>query len=105
GRARALAQTQPVNYMVFDILAANGSDISSVAYVERRQLLESVLPRLGDPGRWSVPPSFTDGPATLDAAASLALEGVVAKRLISTYRPGLRSPDWVKIKHQLTGGY
>jgi bifunctional non-homologous end joining protein LigD len=104
-RAWALAQTQPVNYMVFDILAANGSDISSVAYVERRQLLESVLPRLGDPGQWSVPPSFTDGPATLDAAASLALEGVVAKRLLSTYRPGQRSPDWVKIKHEQTGDY
>jgi bifunctional non-homologous end joining protein LigD len=105
GRARALAVTQPVNYMVFDILAANGTDISSVAYVERRQLLESVLPRLGDPGRWAVPPNFPDGPATLDAAASLSLEGVVAKRLTSTYRPGLRSPDWVKIKNEQTGEY
>jgi bifunctional non-homologous end joining protein LigD len=104
-RTRTLAQTRPVNYLVFDILEANGTDISGIAYVERRQLLESVLPRLGDPGRWSVPPSFTDGPATLDAAASLALEGVVAKRLVSTYRPGLRSPDWVKIKHERTGDY
>ena len=52
GRARALAQTQPVNYMIFDLLAANGSDISAVALVERRALLESILPRLGDPGPW-----------------------------------------------------
>jgi bifunctional non-homologous end joining protein LigD len=76
-----------------------------VAYVERRALLESILPRLGDPSPWSVPPSFTDGTATVAAAASLALEGVVAKRLLSTYRPGQRSPDWVKIKHDLTGDY
>lgn len=104
-RARALAQSLPVNFMIFDVLSANGSDISAVAYVERRQLLESVLPRLGDPGQWSVPPSFTDGAATSAAASSLALEGVVAKRLLSTYRPGTRSPDWVKIKHDLTGEY
>jgi bifunctional non-homologous end joining protein LigD len=27
------------------------------------------------------------------------MEGVVAKRLGSPYRPGVRSPDWVKLKH------
>lgn len=105
GRASQLAATQPVTYMIFDVLAANGTDISSVPYRDRRQWLDSIGPSLGDGNRWSVPPSFADGPATLAAAAAMSLEGVVAKRLSSIYRPGLRSPDWVKIKHEKTGDY
>ncbi len=105
GRARQLAATIPVNYMIFDILSANGTDVSSVPYVDRRQLLESILPAAGSSARWAVPPQFTDGEATVQAALDLALEGVVAKRLSSTYRPGARSPDWIKIKNEQTGDY
>src|SRR5262245_11672030 len=105
GRARQLAASLPVSYMVFDILSANGTDIRGVPYVERRGLLESLAPRLGESGRWIVPPRFTDGEATLAAASELTLEGVVAKRLTSTYRPGVRSTDWVKLKHEQTGDY
>jgi bifunctional non-homologous end joining protein LigD len=105
GRARQLAATQPVTYMIFDVLHANGTDIQTVAYAERRAWLESLAGRLGGTGRWVVPPSFPDGPATLDAAESLSMEGVVAKRLSSSYRQGLRSPDWIKVKHELTGDY
>jgi bifunctional non-homologous end joining protein LigD len=105
GRAGQLAATQPVTYMIFDLLAANGTEVVGVPYVERRELLESVLPRLEDAGRWVVPPRFTDGDATLAAAGLMSLEGVVAKRLLSTYRPGQRSPDWVKVKQDQTGEY
>jgi bifunctional non-homologous end joining protein LigD len=105
GRAAQLASTIPVNYMIFDILSANGTDVSSVPYVDRRQLLESILPVAGPSTRWAVPPQFTDGEATVEAALELALEGVVAKRLSSTYRPGARSPDWIKIKNEQTGDY
>jgi hypothetical protein len=34
----------------------------------------------------------------LDACASLDVEGVVAKRVDSPYRPGVRSADWLKLK-------
>src|ERR671928_151118 len=34
------------------------------------------------------------------ASAEHGLEGIVAKRRASTYRPGQRSPDWRKVKHQ-----
>jgi bifunctional non-homologous end joining protein LigD len=105
GRARQLANTQPVTYMVFDVLEANGTDICTVPYAERREWLEGLASRWGTPGQWVVPPRFADGPATLDAAQSLALEGVVAKRLSSVYRPGSRSPDWIKVKLDRTGDY
>ena len=34
----------------------------------------------------------------LDACAGLDVEGVVAKRVDSPYRPGVRSRDWLKLK-------
>lgn len=104
-RARALAATIPVHYMIFDIVAANGTDITRASYVERRELLESILPASDAGTPWMVPPRFTDGEATLAAAKELALEGVVAKRLTSPYRPGVRSPDWIKVKNEQTGDY
>jgi bifunctional non-homologous end joining protein LigD len=103
-KARALAAARPINYMIFDMLSANGTNIMRASYVERRELLESVLPSPGQTP-WAVPPRFPDGPATLEAAKELTLEGVVAKRLSSPYRPGLRATDWIKVKHELTGDY
>jgi bifunctional non-homologous end joining protein LigD len=105
GRAAQLAATIPVTYMIFDVLRADGLDLSGVAYHQRRAWLEELGPRLGAGGRWLVPPSFDDGVATLAAARELSLEGVVAKRLGSLYRPGTRSPDWIKVKDERTGDY
>jgi bifunctional non-homologous end joining protein LigD len=105
GRVRQRAAAIPVSYMIFDVLAANGSDICAVPYTERREWLETLEGRIGGAGRWVVPPRFGDGPATLEAARDLSLEGVVAKRLTSAYRPGMRTRDWIKIKHDQTGEY
>jgi len=105
GRARALAATNPVHYMIFDIIAANGTDVTRASYAERRELLESILPPPGPTTPWAVPPRFTDGEATMEAARELALEGVVAKRLTSQYRFGNRSADWIKVKNERTGDY
>jgi bifunctional non-homologous end joining protein LigD len=38
------------------------------------------------------------GEAMYRVALQLSLEGIVAKRLASPYRPGVRSRDWLKIK-------
>ena len=34
----------------------------------------------------------------MEACLSLGLEGLVAKRVDSPYRPGVRSDDWLKVK-------
>jgi bifunctional non-homologous end joining protein LigD len=104
-RARQLQATLPVTYLIFDVLSANGTDICAAPYAQRREWLESVAARLAPSPRWLVPPSFPDGPATLEAARSLRLEGVVAKRLDAAYRPGIRTLDWIKIKLEYTGTY
>jgi len=101
-RAAKLASGLPVTYMIFDLLGFDGHDLTGEPYERRREALEDLpLPA----GRWLVPPSFDDGPATLAAAREYRLEGVVAKRLSSAYRPGVRSPDWVKYKADYTADF
>jgi bifunctional non-homologous end joining protein LigD len=101
-RAARLAVTAPVTYMIFDLLFYDGNDYTGLPYLARRERLEE-LDLAG--GRWMVPPSFGDGPATADAARENSLEGVVAKRNDSVYLPGSRSADWVKVKFDRTGDY
>jgi bifunctional non-homologous end joining protein LigD len=98
-RAAQLEASLPVTYMIFDLLSLAGEDLTGQPYTRRRQILEELAP--AGP-RWLVPPRFTDGQATLAAATEHALEGVVAKRSNSLYRPGQRSPDWVKVKRDET---
>jgi bifunctional non-homologous end joining protein LigD len=99
GRAARLAASLPVTYMIFDLLRLDSADLTGLPYSGRRATLEQL--ELAGP-RWLTPPRFTDGPATLSAARDYALEGVVAKRLSSTYRPGIRSADWIKEKLEHT---
>lgn len=97
GQARRLAATNPVTYLVFDVLRLYGVDLADRPYAERRATLERLV-KEHDVGPITIPPSFDDGPATVTACRQLGLEGVVAKRLDSVYRPGSRSPDWIKVK-------
>ncbi len=106
-RAEQLAARRPVTYLIFDLLRLDGADLCGRPYAERRAMLTGL--DLTGP-QWLVPPSFTDGAATWAAATEHGLEGVVAKRLDSLYRPGRRSPNWVKVKQVATddlivGGY
>jgi bifunctional non-homologous end joining protein LigD len=92
-----LAAAKPVTYLVFDLLSWDGEDLLDRPYAERRERLDA----LGLAGhRWVATPWFRGGGADVRAASEEnGLEGVVAKRLTSPYRPGLRSPDWRKIKN------
>jgi bifunctional non-homologous end joining protein LigD len=101
-RAARLAVTLPVTYMIFDLLRYAGEDLMHLPYAVRRARLED-LDLAG--ANWMVPPVFPDGAATEAAARENRLEGVVAKRLDTPYVPGLRSPDWVKVKFDRTGDY
>jgi bifunctional non-homologous end joining protein LigD len=47
-----------------------------------------------------MPPTYDDGLALATATFEQGLEGVVSKRLSSVYRPGRRSPDWLKFPHR-----
>jgi bifunctional non-homologous end joining protein LigD len=95
-------------YFVFDVLAIDRHDTIGLPYEERRRLLREVL---DDGANWQVPAHrLTDGRALLEATITQELEGVMAKRLGTTYRPGVRSKDWRKVKNRqqadvVIGGY
>ena len=92
----ARAADVPVSYQIFDLLAYDGIDATGLAYQDRRRLLAQVVPtglNFGVPAH-----HVGGGAALLQAAADLDLEGVMAKRLTSTYEPGRRSWNWVKVK-------
>lgn len=87
----------PVVYLVFDLLRLNGHDLTSLPLSQRRTLLEDVVSGLDAP--MQVPPVFDDVDAALAASDEFGLEGVVVKDPASRYRPGQRSPAWLKLKH------
>jgi bifunctional non-homologous end joining protein LigD len=94
----------PVYYHVFDLLSLDGQRVMDHPYTVRRALLDE----LGFPTCYSgdtrivVPPYMTDvnGMDLLGVAREHGLEGIVAKRLISIYQPGVWSPHWVKTRVQ-----
>jgi bifunctional non-homologous end joining protein LigD len=88
----------PVAYVIFDLLWLEGRSTLALPYSDRRHLLD----QLELNGRsWQTPANRVGGGAELLAAAEeRGLEGIVAKRLDSTYEPGRRSRAWVKIKNR-----
>ncbi|WP_022872285.1 ATP-dependent DNA ligase [Nesterenkonia alba] len=94
---RAVARI-PVHYMVFDVLhTAEHSDVTGWAYCQRRELLSDLLTGTA---HIQLPEDLGDlfGEA-MEVSQELDLEGILAKRATSVYRPGQRSQEWVKIKH------
>jgi DNA ligase D-like protein (predicted ligase)/DNA ligase D-like protein (predicted 3'-phosphoesterase) len=87
----------PVTYVAFDLLYLDGRSTLPLSYEQRRELLEAL--ELEGPA-WRVPAYHRgEGSALLEATRELGIEGIVAKRLDSTYEPGRRSSAWLKVKN------
>ncbi len=93
---KARTKLQPVDYVIFDLLHLDGRSVRELPYTERRELLEG----LGlDGPRWRTPRYRRGGGADLlEAASRQGLEGIVAKRCDSPYRPGKRTGEWIKTR-------
>ena len=95
--ARRLADQDPVVYLIFDLLHLDGRSLLELPYSDRRQLLDGLEL---EGAYWRTPPVLRGGgAAAVRASRRQGQEGVIAKRRSSRYRPGRRSPDWVKIKN------
>jgi bifunctional non-homologous end joining protein LigD len=88
----------PVTYYLFDVLHLGGHSTLGLPYRQRRDLLAE-LALEADSIR--TPPYFpaASGADVLEASKAQRLEGVLAKRLDSTYTPGRRNPAWQKVKN------
>jgi bifunctional non-homologous end joining protein LigD len=86
----------PVQFLAFDLLWLDGRSLLDLPLVERRARLNEVLVETRDIRLSQVVEG--DGKRFFEQVRELELEGIVAKRAASPYRPGIRSPDWRKIK-------
>jgi bifunctional non-homologous end joining protein LigD len=96
-------------FYVFDILWHDGRSLMSLPLTERRAILEAVLPKNNDSIHLSE--AFkVKGTTFFKTAEKMQLEGIMAKKADSVYKPGDRSKEWLKIKtatrHEVViGGY
>ncbi|MGH8958090.1 MAG: non-homologous end-joining DNA ligase [Acidimicrobiia bacterium] len=89
-------KSNPVTYMVFDLLFLDGRNLVDKPLSERRQLLEEIIV---PSDRVQISPAIVgEGTALFGAAQAQNLEGIVAKQLSSIYQPAARSRAWLKIK-------
>ncbi|HYO14470.1 MAG TPA: DNA ligase D [Thermoanaerobaculia bacterium] len=100
-RTRALdaehaAAQSPAVLFVFDILGFEDFDLQPLPWTQRKEILRRIL--AGTEGFLRCVDSVPERGEDLYAAVeSMGLEGIVAKRADSVYRPGYQG-DWLKIR-------
>ena len=91
--------TAPTVYYIFDVVWHNGEDLTGKPLLERKAVLERIL----KPAKGIQLGSYfeTEGKALFKLTKEKGMEGIIAKRKDSLYRPGKRTSDWLKIKARL----
>jgi bifunctional non-homologous end joining protein LigD len=92
----ALRHEAKLLYCVFDMMFCDGEDLRGLGLLERKKRLRSVLPRHPLLSFSQHRKEF--GSQYFAEAEKQGLEGIMAKRADSPYRPGERTTDWLKIK-------
>jgi bifunctional non-homologous end joining protein LigD len=101
-KASRRAAAVPVVYVVFDVLAIGPYDLRGFPIEARKEILGRIIPPDGAAnGLVRLHPTFDNGAALYRLCREHRLEGVVAKKLGSTYKPGERTVDWLKIKCEI----
>ncbi len=91
------ARRTPAWFAAFDLLWSDGESLIGLPFEERRERLETLLPD-GSARIFPNPLLRARGLHFFEAMRERGMEGMVAKRRDSRYRPGERSDDWLKIK-------
>ena len=83
-------------YYVFDILWLEGISLIGLPLIERKEILQSIIPVDGII-------KYSDhivekGNEFFKVATKEGLEGIMAKKSDSLYHPGVRTQQWLKIK-------
>jgi bifunctional non-homologous end joining protein LigD len=86
-------------YYAFDLLELDGRPLVDLPLHERKDRLKQLVDIRT--GSVAVSDGFDDGDALFKVAQQQQLEGIVAKRVDSTYKSGRRTRDWLKLKTEL----
>ena len=91
-KAQTFEEDDPVNLVIVDLLWIDGEWLLDVPLLERKRLLESIVP--GDDlvraGLYVRPPINT----WIGSWRAQGFGGITFKEANSRYQPGTRSPDW-----------
>ncbi len=88
-------------YYVFDLLYFDSETLFEESLTKRKELLKELIDDLEHPHiRYSDHVS-KQGTAFFEESKRNELEGIIAKKKESTYRPGKRSGNWLKIKTEM----
>ncbi|NDI34719.1 RNA ligase family protein [Chengkuizengella sediminis] len=90
----------PVSYVLFDLLYLDGIDWRKKTYMERYQKLKTLFNETTT--SLFVTDLFDDGQVLWDWVNTHQWEGIVSKRLSSSYQEGKKHNDWFKKKTNLS---
>jgi DNA ligase 1 len=97
--------TLPLRLLAFDLLFLEGKDFTGEPYATRHARLGELIKK-GE-GIAVIENRLTDDPRSVDAffmeKIEAGLEGIMAKRLDSTYQAGARNFNWIKFKRSYQG--
>lgn len=96
-RISRAARATPATFMAFDVVETSARRVTDLPLTERKAILSDLV-RPADAVQLVESFPGPTGPALLEAVAARDVEGIVGKRLASTYRLDHRSADWVKVK-------
>lgn len=85
----------PVTAMLFDVLTIDDRDVMGYGLMLRRQELGAAI-STGD--HFQISKMYDDGSMLYNREKVKGAEGIMAKRKLSTYQPGRRLKDWLKVK-------
>jgi len=95
------ARPRAVRFVAFDVLYEDFESRMALSFAERREILERILRASTCPELMLSEGVLSNGKALYARACEQGIEGVMAKRLASTYASGKRNGAWVKIKRRL----
>lgn len=87
-------------FMVFDILYEGYESVMELTFAERRKRLVQAVSAVECTAMRLSEGANGGGLSLYKRAGEQGLEGVVGKRLSSTYAPGRRNGAWIKVKHR-----
>jgi len=91
------AEKIPVKLYLFDILYLNGESLINVPYLQRRQVLAENAGKIPLTAQ-IVTSSLEEAEQFLKEAIDAGHEGLIGKRLDSSYAPRIRGKRWLKVK-------
>ncbi|HBV88071.1 MAG TPA: ATP-dependent DNA ligase [Desulfosporosinus sp.] len=95
-RIPIVSKVKPVTFCAFDVVYAKGRKVSHLPLMERKGILDEILPK-DFPLITQVLPINGNGKALFDLVNQQQLEGIVLKKKDSTYEFGKRSNNWLKV--------